>query len=528
MRNDDSTTQQFPPVNDTPHALSPHRHEHLHALKAAMVRGLQAARADIVNEAITNNQLPPEDPEYASDGYIDALNKIILGTGSHYKQAIDNGADFDDVLERMRQAGEWALSEDAKDTVILPEESACYRMFCGALEAGIEHLDPQNKRFHLSATAGDAVVSLNGADLASRQAMYMETLLQNYQHHFNQQGVEIEHDEHALAELDPEELYPVKFAHKGMVSDAELRACIDDALKHTFCLYRDKTKEYDDSSIKEDLLERNSTTYKDLREQVAQSVNEEGALPPLQVIMDTLDHMLSRDFLSRPHDLHEPFHATWVSDFISYLQDMVKVNAGKDDGSDPQSANYLLAEFENMQQLIDAYPRVRKECHKILCQQLGETYDRTAHEAFAAKHGLDLDTLDEDEYDDMNCHIVEGLQNYMGSQFFDRVNSMHLRDKDGPISLDFNYDEKGNKLTFLPHSYALVHRAYDMAETVTSDKMKGTQMYDRQLQKNQDYFLSALAYSNAWQCQYPDQYDYAKQVLMHAYEDKRVGRGAGL
>lgn len=512
------------PGNGIPEPFIDVRDAHGNSLKRVMVDGLHKAMQQIVKEAYANSTLPVDHPDHASDAYINAVNALVLESGSRYAEAIKNCSDFGQMYENLESVMDWALAEDARDNVTIPEESFHYRTLADILDAGITHLDPQDKRFHLSTTVGDAVVQLNGANLLSRQAMYLEELKQRYHDRFNQQAVTIEHDEHALAELNADDLLPVEFARKGFVSESELRACIDDALKHTFCLYRDKAEEYTDSDLKEDLLERNASIYKDLRAHVAETITEEGALPALQVIMDVLDDMIARDIKARPHDNHEPLHATWVSDFISYLQDMVKVNTGKDNGADPQSANYLMVEFEEMQKLIDAYPQAREHCHRIIRDYYDSEGRETMHEVLANSQKLDLDTLDEEEYQALNGDIVDHLQEYMQTKFFDRVNALHLRGKQGPIALDFDCDDEGIAQTYMPHSYALVHQAYEMAKHVTPNKMKGTQMYDRQLHKNEDYFLSHLACSDAWECRYPDQYGYAQKILNDAYAAKTQGQ----
>lgn len=532
MRNDDtdtspqpdsSTAAEMPTLQSDP-------------LKAAMIRALREASAAVAQMACDRVNGDEDASEDEKHDQIQAVNKAILILSGEAMQRINNADDHAQLIGVMKDMVESALVYDQEEQVTIPEESVVYPLITALLKGAVSHLDPQSKHLALDAEAhSQPVVSMIGIDRQVTRARDFAALLQRYHHDFNQQGVEMEAEEERLAELDGDALEPVRFAHKDQVSDAELAQCIEQALMKNFCNYRESALEHaGDDAAKDARLQSNQLLYTSLHEALLTDDKENSIDIRLMNEMDNcqlrdLSHTVRGDMLEA---------STWYKHFLSQLGAILATNVrptlavvggahkAKEIPADMFATADLLNDLSHMRRTLEDAPKAITVCDAIVrSMHKNAAPNDTAIQAQARAEGLDLKDLSSGEHEALADRMLETMRSYLQTRFFNRVNALRLRGPEGVLQLGFD-DEDGTPETFPIHTYALISGAYEMARHCTPKNLEGTSLYGRQLKKNEDYFLTALALSESWSCDYPQDVALAADALKVAWENK--GQGAAL
>ena len=497
------------------------------SLKTVMVAQLRALSQQLVTAAVERSYLPPDHPDHLSAGDMNQLNATMRGFGAAIKKAIEGADNIHDLCGQLQRVADNALSYDEEDGIVDPSESLLYPILTGVIEAGIAHLDPEDKRLQVHSTKGQRVVSLKGRSLEAKCAAELEQVLQRYEDTFEQQANEID----SLDRLEVGDIAPVHFAKRGVVSDDEMRQCVNAALKETYCTWRDVTNEQEQSEEeKEQIHIRNRSVY----DIVSADYAKEGDDSPEARFYDMCDGMIERDFFSPFRGAEIEFNSRWGRHMNDALARRVMQNRKLRVVGAPleprmegpyESPQYqrdvegLLENCEHTRDYLASSHEVLRACDAVVCEHYGDTASPHAMAAQAAHEGVDLDMIDDHAYTLLCGRVTHIIDNYMQTHFYDRVNAMRLRDEEGLIHLEHDRDNEGGVISMPLHSTALVHKAYALAEEAVPEKLKGTRLYDRALHKAQDYFLAELAQSGLWTCDYQSDYKDANQLLMIARED---------
>lgn len=506
------------------------------SLKEVMLRCLHEQSRQLIGTAVKRSLLDPDDPDHYSAGDMDALNAIMLGFCKEVTAAIQGSADTDELCNRLQKVADNALRFDEEENISDAEESLFYSIFSSVLDAAIAHLDPDDKRLNVSATKGQRIVSLAGRSLATRHATTLDQIRQNYVDRFDQQAEAIGTHEAFLDNLDAATIAPAHFATRGVLSDDELRQCVNAAFKETYCVWRDTTNGRDDEEDeKEQIHIRNRNAYDTVSAQYA----KEGDDSPEARFYDVCDGLIERDFFSPFRGPDIEFGSLWARSVNDALERRIAQNrtlrvvgssadrSARLPHKAPQHARDVEGLLESCrytrEYLADSH-EVLKACDAVVLAHYGDTDSPHAMQAQAVRDGVDLNDIDDGAYDAVCGRVAHVIDGYMQTHFYDRVNAMRLRNEKGPIHLEHDRDDEGDVISMPLHSTALVHQAYTLAEEAVPEKLQGTRLYAPALHKAQDFFLAKLAQEELWTCDFQSDYQDAKQSLMQAREEYRNGR----